>query len=389
MHILILPSWYPAHPGDPFGSFFREQALAIQGAGCKVGVLAPRLVSLVSPLSSIRASFSVQFDLDEGIPTYRKASVNWTPRFWRAIARRISSSGWQLYQEYCEKYGRPDIIHVHSTIMSGVAARIILERDGVPFVVSEHASAYARGQVPPVGKEIVRCVAEKASQKFAVSTHFCRLLEKSLDLSPNSYSCMPNMVDRAFLDEPLNYRAGRQKRFLHVSMLDRNKNVSLILKAFHDAFAGDMNFSLTIGGVGPELPSLIALTKELKIEPQVSFLGRLNREEVRKEMAQADAFLLSSDYETFGVVLVEAMAMGLPVVATRCGGPEDIVREQTGLLAPIGDVCAYAAAMKEVVLGRSHWNAQTMRSICIAEYGPDAIAARWLDVYDRVVYREE
>ena len=196
------------------------------------------------------------------------------------------------------------------------------------------------------------------------------------------------MVDRAFLDEPLIYREKRQKRFLHVSMLDKNKNVSLILRAFRDAFAGDMNYSLKVGGDGPESPSLIALAKELKIEQQISFLGRLNRDEVRNEMAQADAYLLSSDYETFGVVLIEAMAMGLPVVATRCGGPEDIVREQTGLLAPKGDVCAYAAAMKDVVLGRSRWNAETLRSICIAEYGPDAIAARWLDVYDRVVSRE-
>ena len=387
MHVLILPSWYPAHPSDPFGSFFREHALSIQAAGCKVGVLAPRLVSLLSPVSSIRVSRSVQVELDEGMPTYRHASVNWTPRFWHANARRIASLGWQIYQEYCKKYGRPDVIHVQSSIMCGVVAKTILERDGVPFVVCEHSSAYARGQVPPIGKEIVRYVAEKASGTFAVSTPFCQLLEKTLDLPPKSYVRIPNMVDRAFLEEPLKYRGGQQRRFLHVSMLDQNKNVQLILHAFYKAFEGNMNISLTIGGDGPDRQRLIALTKELEIENQINFLGRLDRDEVRKEMAQADAFLLSSNYETFGIVVVEATAMGLPVVATRCGGPEDVIREQTGLLVPKGNVSAYAAAMKEVILGGGRWSAEALRSICKAEYGPDAITARWLEVYDGIVSR--
>jgi glycosyltransferase involved in cell wall biosynthesis len=387
MHVLIIPSWYPSQPGDPFGSFFREQALAIQRAGCKVGVLAPRLVSLLSPLSSFKASRSVQIEVDEGIPTYRQASMNWTPRLWHANARRIESLGWQIYQEYCKKHGCPDIIHVHSTIMSGVVAKTILERDGVPFVVSEHSSAYARGQVPQAGKEIVRYVAEKASGKFAVSTPFCRLLEKTLNFPNNSYICLPNMVDQAFLEEPMSFREGQQKRFLHVSMLDKNKNVQLILHAFCDAFLGNMNISLTIGGDGPERSELISLAKELEIEPQINFLGRLDRDEVRKEMAQADAFLLSSNYETFGIVVVEATAMGLPVVATRCGGPEDVIREQTGLLVPKGDVSAYAAAMKEVIIGGGRWSAESLRSICKAEYGPDAITARWLDLYDDIVSR--
>ena len=74
MHVLTLPSWYPANPVDPFGSFFREQTLAMQHAGCKVGVLAPRLISLLNPLSLIQVSRSIQFELDEGMPTYRKAS---------------------------------------------------------------------------------------------------------------------------------------------------------------------------------------------------------------------------------------------------------------------------------------------------------------------------
>lgn len=383
MHVLFIPSWYPADADDPLGSFFREQALAMNNAGCTVGVVAPRLLSLTRPLAALRVANKTQFEIDEVIPTYRRASVNWTPRLWRANAQRISATGWKLYRNYCEEHGRPDIVHVHSTIMGGAAARTILERDGVPFVVSEHSSAYARGQIPPAGKEIVRAVAERASGTFAVSTPFCRVLEEVLDLRPGSYRRVPNMVDRAFLNERLTSKRGRKIELLHVSMLDQNKNVKLILQAFREAFRGDTDVRLTIGGDGPERRRLQDLSRKLGINDQVRFSGRLTRDQVRREMARADAFLLSSRYETFSVVLIEAMAMGLPLIATRCGGPEDIVTAERGVLVQQNDVRAYAEAMRQVVEAGDRYTAQELRASCAAEYGPEAISAQWLDIYCR------
>lgn len=350
-------------------------------AGCTVGVIAPRLVSLAHPINSLKVAGRMNFELDEVLPTYRRAVLNVTPRLWRVNAWRIATAGWQLYRTYCENHGRPDIVHVHSTIMGGAAAKTIFKRDGVPFVVSEHSSAYARGQIPSSGKQIVRAVAASASGTFAVSTHFCRVLEEVLDRPFGSYSCVPNMVDRTFLTEPLPPKIGQKKKLLHVSMLDKNKNVRLILKAFREAFAGVMEVNLTIVGDGPERLSLQALSRDLGIHHQVRFTGRLDRQQVRQEMARADAFLLSSNYETFSVVLIEAAAMGLPLVATRCGGPEDIVSDKRGILVPKGDIQAYAEAMRNIVGSTDRYNAQDLRASCAAEYGPKAISAQWLQIY--------
>ena len=389
MHVLFIPSWYPAHPDDPFGSFFREQALAMQDSGCTVGIVAPRLVSLARPLESLRVAGKMQFETNHGLPTYRKASLNWTPRLWQANAWRIAAAGWTLYQAYCDRHGRPDIVHVHSTIMGGVAAKTISDRDGVPFVVSEHSSAYARGQIPPAGKDIVRAVAKRASGTFAVSSAFCRVLEDVLGLPQGSYRRVPNMVDRAFLSEPLPAKNGDRKELLHVSMLDENKNVQMILRAFHEAFAGDRGVHLTIGGDGPERAALIELARELGIDDQVRFPSHLTREQVRSEMARASAFVLSSRYETFSIVLIEAMAMGLPLVATRCGGPEDIVTDRTGILVPKDDVRAYAQAMRQVVDGKDKYSAQNLRRLCADEYGPDAVSALWKAIYRDATARME
>jgi glycosyltransferase involved in cell wall biosynthesis len=385
MHVLFLPSWYPAHPDDPSGSFFREQALAMKDAGLRVGIIAPRLHSLARPISALRFAGKIHFEIDKELPTYRSASVNWTPRMWRANARRIAVSGWELYQNYKKTYGKPDIIHVHSTIMGGAAAKTIWENDGVPFVVSEHSSAYARGEIPTEGKKIVRSVSACASGVFAVSTNFCRLLENVLDLSPGSYCHVPNMVDRAFLTGQLDAAKKREKNFLHVSMLNQNKNVQLILCAFKEAFGGQADVRLTIGGNGPEKKMLLKLASHLGIDDQVHFLGRLTREQVRNEMAQADAFVLSSRYETFSVVLIEALAMGLPVIATRCGGPEDIVTDKRGFLVPKDDIQAYAEAMQFIIKEEGRYDPQTLRSSCLDEYGPKAISAQWLEIYNRAI----
>ena len=81
--------------------------------------------------------------------------------------------------------------------------------------------------------------------------------------------------------------------------------------------------------------ALEALVQEKALTEQVTFLGSLTREQVRQEVSEADAFVLSSEYETFGVVVIEALALGKPVIATRCGGPESIVVPSVGYLVEI------------------------------------------------------
>lgn len=389
MHILFLPSWYPASPAEISGSFFREQALALNRAGCKVGVIAPAMASLRKPVAALRQSRSISVEDDEGVPTYRKTAVNWTPRLWRANAARYARVGWRLYQAYSADHDCPDLVHVHAGLLGGAAAVEIARRAGVPFVLSEHSSAYARGLVPAAGLRLAREIAEKAERRFAVSTPFARLLENRLSMPAQSWSVMPNAVGQGFLDAPLpGPRMGRF-RFLHVSLLDDNKRAELIIKAFAQSFARAEEAELVIGGDGPTRPALEVLAASLSLAGRVRFAGRLSREQVRREMAEADTFVLSSRYETFGVVLIEALAMGLPVIATRCGGPEDIVDDETGLLVPVEDVAAMGAAMREVLANPGRYDRQRLRRLCSGRFGPDAMAMRWQEHYLGLISRGE
>lgn len=385
MHVLVLPSWYRENSEDIRGSFFREQAIALRRAGCKVGVIAPQILSLRHPLHALKADPSIRSEMDAGVPTYRMAGINWTPRVWTLNAKRMERIGIALYRAYVADHGHPDVIHVHASLLAGTAAMGIAKQANIPYVLSEHSTAYARGLISAAGIRIARSVAANAGARFAVSSPFARLLEHRLALPPGDFAVMPNIVDQSFMDAPLPLRDTGKTRFLHVSLLDSKKRVDLIVRAFAQQFPQNPDVTLTIAGDGPTRGALMLLAAELGVADRVNFLGRLSREEVRAAMAASDAFILSSKYETFGVVLVEALAMGLPLIATQCGGPEDIVTSDNGILVPTDDVDALATAMAQIFANRAQWPAEKLRADCTHRFGPEVVSKQWISHYERLV----
>ena len=102
-------------------------------------------------------------------------------------------------------------------------------------------------------------------------------------------------------------------------------------------------------GDGSQLDNLKQLTKDLKIQEYVTFTGKYERKQFAEELHKSDCFVLVSRDETFGIVYVEAMACGVPAIASMCGGPSDIIDDSNGLLVPMGDSHALSKAMKKIV----------------------------------------
>ena len=98
-----------------------------------------------------------------------------------------------------------------------------------------------------------------------------------------------------------------------------------------------------------------------------------------------DAFVLASRRETFGVVYIEAMAAGLPVIATRCGGPEDFVTEENGILIPVDDAAALTDAMEHMMLHRREYDSASISADIRRKFAPETIAARLTDIYKTVL----
>lgn len=384
MHVLIIPSWYPVSSIDIGGSFFREQAIALKNSGCAVGVIALEFNSLKNVKRLLKDNYSLTFECDHGVNTYRKRYVNLFPRLYAAQAKLWEWYGLKLFEQYADEQGVPDIVHVHSMLYAGVIANRINFLYGVPYIITEHSSEFALKKLNSAQMKIASKIVVHAEKMFAVSTAFAELLGSRLGSDCGGWDVMPNIVHQDFF---YGFPVSHNDRFtfLSVSTLTVNKRVDLLIDAFAKAFKGCSQIKLQIAGDGEQRAVLKALAVERGVAAQVEFLGLLEREGVVAAISAANALVLSSRYETFGVVLIEALAMGRPVVATRCGGPEDIVRKEDGILVAIDDIDELAAGMKSLYENYAFYQPQEIRKACRLRYGEKVVTDRLLNVYRGIV----
>lgn len=384
MHVLFIPSWYPTHRGDIGGSFFREQAIALRKYGCQVGVIYPQLRSLRNFCDALNGKRVIEKENDHGVMTMRSHGTNWFPLIPSGLKSLWISHGLSLFEEYVKEHGVPSIIHAHSILYAGVVAREIKLRYGIPFVITEHSSAFNRGLVSRANLLLAQDVAEQAAERFSVSPIFSDFLRKSLSEGRLNWGVIPNAVSQQFIDRKIKKsKAQKEFTFINIALLNENKRQSNLIKAFSASFSKDLNVNLIIGGDGPERIKLRKLSISLGVENRVKFTGMLSRRQVLEKIEASDAFVLPSRHETFGVVLIESLALGKPVIATRCGGPESIVREQDGILVPVDDIDSLGKAMRYLYENHSNFDSAEIRAACIYRYSESAVVSQLCREYLR------
>ncbi|MDP3445045.1 MAG: glycosyltransferase, partial [Ignavibacteria bacterium] len=348
MHVLIITSehYLPIY-NHLSGIFQHHQAIALENAGYQVGVLSTGTV----PYRFVLSKYPYQpVETKGNIIILRRYIRRVIPKKITPIKRVIkieSSLGIDTFNDYIKRVGKPDIIHAHNVHYAGIIAAAISEKFDIPFLVTEHSSAYASKSFTKNELKIASDVFQKAAIVSTVSNNFAELIKKTVPFSGNKTEVIPNILDSSFESKNIAERKSDPFVFLNIASLNENKDQTTLIKAFSISFR-NKNVILKIGGNGNLLNQLKKLALKLDIEKQVMFLGLLSRDQVKDEMSQSNCFVLSSRYETFGVVLIEALACGNPLIATACGGPEDIVNKENGILVQPGDINYLSNAMNQV-----------------------------------------
>ena len=382
MNILIIPSWYATNSNPTNGSFFREQAMALKEAGHNV------IVAFVEVRLASRDLFSEKVDIkdDNGIKTYRiiQEKIPKTGNIGTAIAFRRG-----LIKIIKNLYNREniDIVHLHSCIWGGIGAVSASRKLNIPLVITEHSSYYSRYRVKMIEKLILRYSFKSANKVISVSNSLREIISKY----KSNIEVIPNMVDcdkvLSIINKKNNLGEEGQFTFLSLCYLKKNKGVDILIRAFSTYFRGK-EVKLIIAGDGPERESLENLSKELGILEQVEFKGALNRDEVYKVMSNCNIFVLPSKFETFGVVLIEALANGKPVISTRNGGANDIVTDENGILVDIDDIEGLGKAMVDLKLDYNKYNEEEIRNSCINEYSKKIITRQLEKVYSELICKK-
>ena len=383
MHVLIVPASYPRFYKSLSGTFYRDQAIALMKSGAAVGVIdpAPRSIRTftLGGLASHRSQ--VTTTVDAGFPVVH--ANDWCLPYARKLyAKQFIRRAMDLFEHYSREFGRPDVIHGQGMLWGGVAARAIAVASGIPYVLTEHSGEYALFPILPWTLPLIRETMRDASSVLAVSSELARRLRPLGDGRP--LRVVPNVVDTEFFHRPQPRAVVEPFLFVSVASQLMYKGMDVLLRAFAIAFAGNAQVRLEIGGDGADRPRFIALAEALDIASQVMWRGALTREQVRECLWRADAFVLPSRYETFGVVFIEAMATGLPVITTRCGGPEDFVDENCGCLVEVDQPDQLAEAMTTMRRDRELWRqrAASIRQCVVDRFREEVIARQLCEIYE-------
>lgn len=244
-------------------------------------------------------------------------------------------------RRYIAEQGLPDLVHLHVTTKQALVPLWLKRRHNVPYIVTEHYSGFLKSNGeyerkisrPVTGriyKLFVKDVVRGADAVTAVSEQLKRSMEE-YGIENNNFRVLYNVVDEPFYRK-YERKANTTTEFLHVSCFDnRAKNVFGIIRAAELLAKRRRDFHLTMAGTGPDAGKCRELATEAGLIEQglVSFTGELTVEEVAERMRSADCFVLFSNYETAGVVLEEAMTVGMAIISTPVGlAPEfpDLIR---------------------------------------------------------------
>ena len=194
-----------------------------------------------------------------------------------------------------------------------------------------------------------------------------------------------NIVDTEVFSPPARRETEGPFHFVSAGNLIPVKGFDGLLGALGEILSRGVDARLTILGRGEQKEHLSAMAASLGLEDRVDFPGFVSRERMAEIYQTADAFVLASRAETFGVVYIEAMAAGLPVIATACGGPEDFVREDNGLLIPVDDPQALSNAMERMARTRSAYDSAAIARFARENFSPAAIARELEKIYGEIV----
>jgi glycosyltransferase involved in cell wall biosynthesis len=294
---------------------------------------------------------------------------------------------------------KPDLIHSQHPVWMGDLAAAFASDMNLPLVFTFHTryDEYAQSYVPIVPELASKIAGEVVLRYMRHCAHIIAPTPSIRDLILSEYpldvpvSVVPSPVDLNQYDElnPGRVRTmlglEEEELLLYVGRLSKEKGLDLILRAFVRIIAERPSVRLLLLGEGPYKRALESKTRRLGLSERIIVGGVILHEEVPNYVSAADLFVFSSLTDTQGLVLLEAMTAGTPVVAVEAPGSADVLSEGGGLLVPATEVDFSNAVLSLLAdeAGRSEMGKQAIRAA--QRYSIPATTARMLEVYEKTI----
>ncbi len=278
-----------------------------------------------------------------------------------------------------------DVVHGHVGIYGGwLASRFA--RASARIVVTEHASFLGKILGQPRSREMYAEVMDRADAFLCVSSGLRRQLVEAFPAHAGKITILPNAVD--IVSMPVRPEPVRElHRWIYIGKVIALKGVSELLEAFAIAAKDEPKLRLTILGDGPLVEPLKARAAELGVGDRVNFHDAVPPEQVFEFLHDHDLLVHASKSETFGMTTVEAVAAGMPVLVTACGGPQETLAGLDGVAGLLIDVSDDPSVIVDgyrrlaELHARGEIDPARSRKVLIGRFGSAAVAERLMDVY--------
>ena len=399
MKVLVISHMYPSTFSEIGGIFVHEQVKALVSKGIEVQVISP-VPWTPFPINYLSSKWKKYSAIPEKM-VYEGISI-WYPRY-LTFPRSwfFASSGQRMYwgikdvvSKIYQKY-KFDLIQAHVALPDGFAAVKLKQIYRKPIVVTIHGQdLYVAFYRNKSCKITLFNIFKKVDRIILVSRKLKEISDNNIGFT-NKSAVISNGVAVSNILKGKNIILGESnldsRIILSVSYLITRKAIDFNLKAIAQLINKYPNLKYLIIGDGPEMKYLKELSKSLGIDKHVKFLGQLPHEKVLAYMAKADIFSLPSWNEAFGVVYIEAMAQGKPVIGCQGEGIEDFVEHgQTGLLVKPKDVDSLVEAMDYLLNNPDEARAmgQRARKLVIENYTWEKNAEKTINLYKEVLNSE-
>jgi glycosyltransferase involved in cell wall biosynthesis len=361
----VLPELFPDFEGDWKGVFIEDYLKSVENINTQT--LYIRLTGKQKGITD--ELFRDQFKVRRFNLTNKKVSTFLKPFMYI----QWFVKGFKLGKAFADT----TVIHAHGAILNGTLAYLIAKKMNIPFVVTEHTGPYSRILNSWLKSKISKYVFNKAAKVLVVSEYQKQqVLKLGIAAEKVEVSYNPVNTDVFKVKEE-----SETKNIAFVSRLDEFKGGLRTLKAFHQLIDKHPDYTLTIVGEGEELQPIQHYISSNNLTKKVILKGTLTKLQIAEVFNNSSFMVFPSRYETFGLVVAEALSCGLPVVCTNHTAPKEFINAKNGILVDPDNIDEITKAMEQMIKNRGNYNAQEIRQQIVNRFGLTNFGKKLMAIY--------
>lgn len=386
LNILFLSGWYPNRVLPTLGNFVQKHAEAV--------ALHSNVTALhVCADANCRQTYEITENTVNNVFTinvyYKKVEhrvplVSQIQKMIRTV--KAYAAGLKVVKA---RSGKTDLVHHNIVYPSGLIPLYLKKFKGIPYIVTEHSTAYLASKNTEISFP-ERTFSKMICRNASVITPVSKDLQNAMAAHgfPGRYEVVYNVVDTK-LFYPSGQKEEKHKiKFLHISTLDDgHKNISGMLNAISALSKNRNDFECLFAGDGDIQPH-IATAKKLNIyNTFVFFEGTKTTAEIAQLMRNADCFLMFSNYENLPVVIIEALASGLPIISSDVGGIHEHITQERGILVKAKNEEALARALDQMTgnIRNKQYKPEALAAYAEENFSYEKVSEKFHHLYQQVI----